>query len=247
MQRLIFPQNLHQFAAIRDEGLRRPVRGVLLTFHGFGYQEMNPPISEFDRECAEQGLLVVFPYCGPWSWMNFTTVNMIDQIVRTVYEVYKIDPSAPLISSGGSMGGLASLIYTRYAGKLNSDAIVPVACLADSPVCDLICLYKTRDEAPRALFSAFGNYPMPFEEALKTASPIHQVDNLPNVPYLIVHGTADTLVPKIQHSDQLVPLLKKEHQVGYIEVEGMEHCAMPVEAWNQYRQFIFRHSGIEIE
>ena len=216
MERLIFPHNLFRFAAVRDEGLRHPVRGVLLSFHGLGYQEMNPPASDFDRECASLGLLPVFPYYGTWSWMNSTAVNMVDQIVRTVYEAYEIDPSAPLISSGGSMGGLASLIYTRYAGKINSDAIVPAACLADSPVCDLVYHYTERDDLPRTLFSAFGHYPIPFEEALKTASPLHQVDSMPDVPYLIVHGTADMAVNKERHSDRLVPLLKKEHQVEYI-------------------------------
>lgn len=244
MERIVTRENLHQFAAVYDEALSGPVRGVLLNFHGLGFREMNPPPSDFERECASRGLLPVLPYYGAWSWMNDTAVALTDQIVAAVYEAYRVDPAAPLIASGGSMGGLASLIYTRYGGQSGLPIPAPAACVANCPVCDLPYHYTERDDLPRTLFSAFGHYPMPLEEAMRTASPLHQADRMPHVPYWIVHGTADSAVNKERHSDRLVPLLRQGRQVEYIEVEGMEHCAMPPEVFEQYRQFIFQQAGV---
>ena len=230
--------NVKLFAAVRDEELKGPVKAVLLTLHGLNYIDMNPPASDFDRECAGLGILPVFPYHGAWGWMNDTSVKLIDQVVDAVYDKYEVDPSAPLIISGGSMGGLGSLMYARYAKR------TPVACAADSPVCDLPYHYTEREDLPRTLFSAFEHYHMDLTEAMKTASPLHQVANMPDIPYFIVHGTADIAVNKQAHSDRFVEQLKKNHQVEYLEVEGMEHCSMPGDIFQKYREFIFQHAGL---
>lgn len=244
MEKIVTTSNLRQFAAVREEGLRLPVRAVLLTFHGLGWRDMDPPVSGLDRECSERGILPVFPYYGCWSWMNDTAVRLTGQIVGAVYEKYQLDSSVPLIASGGSMGGLASLIYTRWAGEMTNGVPIPSACAADSPVCDLPYHYTEREDLPRTLVSAFGHYSIPLAEAMKTASPYHQADQMPDIPYFIVHGTADTAVSKTHHSDRLVPRLKERHRVEYLQVEGMEHCAMPPDAYARYRDFIWTHSGL---
>lgn len=244
MEQIVTPRNLHQFAALREDGLRLPIRAVLLTFHGLGWRDMDSPASDFDLECAGEGILPVFPYYGCWSWMNETAVRLTGQIVSAVYQKYRLDPTLPLIASGGSMGGLASLIYTRWAREMVEGVPAPSACAANSPVCDLPYHYTERDDLPRTLVSAFGHYPMPLQEAMKTASPLHQADHMPDIPYFIVHGTVDSAVSKAHHSDQLIPRMRRHCRVTYIEVEGMEHCAMPPDVFARYRQFIFSNSGL---
>ncbi len=244
MEQIVTARNLRQFAALREDGLRLPIRAVLLTFHGLGWRDMDPPASDFDLECAREGILPVFPYYGCWSWMNETAVRLTGQIVAAVYQKYRLDPNLPLIASGGSMGGLASLIYTRWAREMVEGVPAPSACAADSPVCDLPYHYTEREDLPRTLVSAFGHYPMPLQEAMETASPLHQAGRMPDIPYFIVHGTADSAVSKAHHSDQLVPRLRRHCRVTYLEVEGMEHCAMPPDAFAQYRQFIFSVGGL---
>lgn len=75
-------------------------------------------------------------------------------------------------------------------------------------------------------------------EAVKTASPLHQAETMPDIPYLIVHGDADTAVNKQQHSDRFVERLKKTHDVTYVEVPGMRHCDLQGDAAEQYYGFI---------
>ena len=230
--------NLTQFASIQDEGLEQPVKAVLLHFHGLGYVDMAFPMSDFERELARCGILTVYPYYGAWSWMNDVAVRLVDRLVQLIYEKYQVDQRAPLLSSGGSMGGLSALVYTRYAQHC------PAACLANCPVCDLPYHYTERDDLPRTLYNAFGHYNGTLDQAMRSASPLHLAEQMPDIPYLILHTDADQMVNKQMHSDRFVEKLRKGHQVTYVEMTGTSHCAMTPEAFAQYREFIMQHADV---
>lgn len=225
-----------QYAYNNGEICVQPIKGVVLEFHGLGYGDLIHGHDERHRMFAERGVLYVFPYYGPWSWMNRTAVDTVDAVVDALFDRYSLDAGTPIIASGGSMGGLSSLIYTLYAKR------TPTACAANCPVCDLLFHRTERDDLPRTVYHAFGGYPMPFEEAVKTASPLHQAANMPFIPYFIAHCEEDRAVDKQRHSDALVDALRASgHDVEYVSVPGRGHCDMDIETWKRYDEFIFGH------
>lgn len=227
-------EELDKFAYHNAETCARPFRAVVLEFHGLGFSGLVQEPPALAGECAKRGALYLFPYYGPWSWMNDTAVRYTDEVIKAAKEYYRLPPDIPMISTGGSMGGLSALIYTRYA------AVTPVACAANCPVCDLPYHFTERPDLPRTMFCAFGHYDCDFTQALETASPLHQVERMPDIPYYIVHGDADQSVGKRMHSDRFVGKMRRAHRVTYDEVPGMKHCALKDEALMRYYDFIFR-------
>ncbi|MDR3707323.1 MAG: prolyl oligopeptidase family serine peptidase [Capsulimonadaceae bacterium] len=171
-----------------------------------------------DQNWIDAGAVCVMPYYGPWSWMNNETVDFVDELVECVRREYGLISANPLIATGGSMGGYAALEYA-IASKLSV-----TACFANCPVCDLAALYTERPDVPRTLHHAFGSY-CDISAALKAHSPLQQVDQLPNIPYLIVHGAEDSSVTKATHSDRLAAAMRNRGlALEYVQVAGMGHC-----------------------
>ena len=219
---------------IGEEFLRPPVRGVVLSFHGLGQTGAKSGPTTEEIAWAQAGGLVVFPYYGPWSWMNRAARAFVDDLVDAIYRHYKIPDSAPLISTGGSMGGCSSLLYTRYARR-------PVAaCLAACPVCDVKYHFSERPDLPRTFRHAFRGYQEPWDEILAEHSPLAQAARMPDIPYMIVHGDKDKAVNKARHSDKLVAALRKRKlNVRYVEVPGMGHgSAVPIDAILAQQDFV---------
>jgi dipeptidyl aminopeptidase/acylaminoacyl peptidase len=55
-------------------------------------------------------------------------------------------------------------------------------------------------------------------------SPLHQVDAMPDIPYLIVHGEKDQAVKKSAHSDPMVALMRKRGlSVEYLDRPNLGH------------------------
>jgi dipeptidyl aminopeptidase/acylaminoacyl peptidase len=75
------------------------------------------------------------------------------------------------------------------------------------------------------MYHAFGAYGDDMHALLVEHSPLHQVDHLPDIDYLIVHGDADPAVNKAAHSDRLVHAMRARGlRVDYQEIPGMGHC-----------------------
>ncbi|MDR3644847.1 MAG: prolyl oligopeptidase family serine peptidase [Clostridia bacterium] len=209
------------YAWIGDRFLKPPVRQVVLSFHGLGYSGMKDAPDTTDMELSASGALCVFPYYGPWSWMNDEAAVLVDTVLDAVFARFPLDPATPVISTGGSMGGLSALMYCC----LSRHTIA--ACYANCPVCDLPFHATERPDLPRTMYAAFAHCACGVDEAMKLHSPLHQVERLPDIRYLIVHGDRDTSVNKAAHSDKLVALMRRQRlSVEYIEVPGMEHCSI---------------------
>ncbi|MCY3018562.1 MAG: prolyl oligopeptidase family serine peptidase [Planctomycetota bacterium] len=217
---------------------KNPVRGVILAFHGLGAPAVREgPANAQELAYIAAGGLVVFPYYGPWSWMNRQARAFVDELVGTIYAEYTLADSVPLISTGGSMGGCSALLYTRYARK-------PVAaCSASCPVCDVPYHVTERVDLPRTFRNAFYGYEEPFETVLQEHSPLAQASHMPDVPYLVVHGDADTAVNKEKHSDRFVAAMKAhKRRVEYVEVPGMGHGGpLPLAVIQKEIEFVVSH------
>ena len=171
-----------------------------------------------ELEWGQNGALVVVPYQDPWGWMNPRVVSFIDDLVDGIRALHSLEAAIPLISTGGSMGGHAALLYTiRSRHRIN-------ACLANCPVCDLPFHYTERADLPRTMHHAFGSY-ADISAALREHSPLHQAARLPDIDYLLLHGALDQAVQKKAHSDALVAAMRARGlRVDYLELPRMQHC-----------------------
>ena len=235
MKSVITKDNVRFFAYVNDGFLKGPARGLVIDFKGLGGMAMYGEDTEDGRgrRYGERGILFVIPYVDPWAWMNPFAVRETDEILDAVYA--RTDGPVPVVASGGSMGGLSCLVYTRYAAR------TPVACVANCPVCDLPYHYTERPDLPRTLYSAFGDADdETLEEAMRKASPYHLALNrdMPKIPYTIFHCTEDRAVNKAMHSDRFVEELAKFAPVTYIPVPGRDHCDLGEEMWVKYEETI---------
>lgn len=232
MKKIVTLENLRDYAYCNHKICSGPVSGIVLNFFGLGGCEMFDGETETGRDYAEKGILFLVPYQNPWAWMNRQTVDFTDELVDVLMEAYHLPEDIPIVSTGGSMGGLSALVYTVYAKR------TPVACVANCPVCDLPYHYSERPDLPRTLYSAFGTYDGTMEEALRSASPLHLADRMPAVSYTIFHCDEDRAVNRQKHSDRFVEKMRAAHRVEYFTVPGRGHCDLTEEMHALYKSRI---------
>lgn len=224
-------------AWIGDEYVRGPVRALILRFHGLGVPGLKSTPSYEELAWADAGGLCVFPYMGPWYWMNRQSRAFTDDLVETLYRHYGLGDDVPLILTGSSLGGYATLIYARYSQRR------PAACLALYPVTDVKYSFSERPDVARTVYCAFEGYPDDMETLFREHSPIHQLEHMPRVPYFLIHGDTDVAVSKKAHSDPFVKAMRERgHAVEYAEVEGMGHHDVPTcDLHRRQIEFVKRH------
>jgi len=224
LKKVISYDTLRLFAYSNDKLCNHPIKGIVLDFFGLGGQHMFDEDTPLGTELAKENIILLIPYNNPWAWMNTQAVQYTDEIVTIILEQYCLDEHIPIVSTGGSMGGLSALVYTRYAVH------TPVACVAVCPVCDLPYHYTERPDLPRTLYSAFCNSTADsIEEALKSASPLHLVNEMPDVEYVIFHCESDLAVNIKRHSERFVTEMQKEHKIKYYTIPGRGHCDLDEE------------------
>jgi hypothetical protein len=70
----------------------------------------DPDLTEL--EWGNAGGLTVIAYQDPWGWMNPRVQAFSDDVVDAVRARFDLGLDVPVISTGGSMGGHASLLYS---------------------------------------------------------------------------------------------------------------------------------------
>lgn len=235
MQNVINFDNLRSFAYCNSHLCTTPIRGIVLSFFGLNGASMFDEDSPEACRYAEKGILYVVPYQNPWAWMNKQTVAYTDELIDVLFEKYQLPKNLPIISTGQSMGGLSALVYSVYAKR------TPAACVANCPVCDLPYHYTERPDLPRTLYSAFGSYSGTLEEALRSASPLHLVDQMPqDMHYYVFHCEEDMAVNKQKHSDRFVEHMRSNHVIDYFAVPNRGHCDLTEEMRAKYNDCILR-------
>lgn len=235
MKKIISIHNLSCFAYCNHRICRTPIKGIVISFFGLGGAEMWSEDPAEACEYAEKGILYLVPYQNPWAWMNRQTVDYTDELIDVLFQEYHLPTDLPIVSTGGSMGGLSALVYTAYAKR------TPIACVANCPVCDLPYHFTERPDLPRTLYSAFGTYSGTMEEALRSASPFHLVEKMPTKSaYYIFHCEADQSVNQQLHSDRFVKEMQKNHTISYYTVPGRGHCDLTEEMWQMYHHCILK-------
>lgn len=229
MEKIITNENLHYFAYTNEKIIKGSIKGIVIDFFGLGGMAMYHQDTETGKFFAENNVLFINPYTNPWGWMNKDEVRLSDEIIDTLMAKYSLNDKTPLVAIGGSMGGLACIVYTKYAKH------TPVGCVANCPVCDLPFHFTERVDLPRTIYSAFYNYEGTLEEALKTASPLHIAKDLPKkTEYAIFHCEKDSAVNIDAHSEKFVKELSKYRQVEYYKVPNRDHCDLDEENHKKY-------------
>lgn len=220
---------------------KRPIRGVLVNFHGFGLTSVRFGPSNIDwteLELAERGVLNLLPYLGPWIWMNRQSRAFMDEYLDRVYREFAVPAETPLVISGGSMGGLAAVIYTRYTRRRIAACAPLMGCY------DLLEHYARSADVRASIHCTFRGYPESLEECLREHSPLHQVEHLPDIPYFMMHGALDDVVPPARHSEKMVAAMRARGlNVEYILAPDVPHNVTPPYA-RRRTAFILRVLGL---
>ena len=233
MEKIINYENLRNFAYCNDHLIKGEVKGIVLEFCGFNTVTFHSSDNASGREYASKGIIYVIPYYNPWCFMNRATVKYTDEIVEVLVNKYNLGKNAKIVSTGFSMGALGALVYSVYA------KITPCACIANSPVCDLVYHYENRPGVARALYGSFYEYDCDWYSALRSSSPLHLIDKMPNIPYTIFHCESDTTLNIDVHSTRLVNAMQGLN-VNYIKVPFREHCDLSGEAKVEYDNAVLK-------
>ena len=179
MKKIITYETIRSFAYVNDKVCKKPIKGIVIYFCGLNNKDIYDDDTNEGVYYGEEGVLYVHPYNNPWSWMNAQAIAYTDEIVDVLFEKYGLPEDTPVVSMGQSMGGLASLVYTKYAKR------TPVACIPNCPVCDLVYHFTERPDLPRTIYSAFWNEEGELNDILKRYSPFHLAPEMPKVKCLI--------------------------------------------------------------
>ena len=221
MNKIITYETIRSVAYVNDNVCKKPIRGVVVNFCGLNNKDMFDEDTNEGVYYGEEGVLYVHPYNNPWSWMNAQAVAYTDEIIDVIFEKYALPESTPVISMGNSMGGLASLVYTRYAKR------TPIACISNCPVCDLVYHFTERPDLPRTIYSAFWNEEGELNDILKKYSPVHLAPEMPDAKYYIFHCDKDKSVNLASHSQKFVAAMNECGKGVELEIiPDRGHCKL---------------------
>ncbi|MBQ9358915.1 MAG: prolyl oligopeptidase family serine peptidase [Abditibacteriota bacterium] len=231
-QQVITYDNMSRYCYTNSHLVSKP-RGVLLSFHGRGDPGFLSD-TPFAEELAAKGIVMVFPYYDPWAWFCESARNLTDALLDALYARFGLEDDTPRFCEGGSMGGLTALLYP-VTGRRK-----PLAAAANCPACDAVYHYSAREDLPRYFVCAYGGgEETDLGKALAAHSPLHHIDEMPSIPFYLVHGLADPMIAPGPNSERFCALVNQKGGTAYyVPVEGMGHCNMPPNVQKNYYDFI---------
>lgn len=241
MKNTINKDNVEEFCYSNAHLIKDEIKGICISFRGLGAAAMISddtevaalvPTVERARRLAAAGVLFFVPYLNPWNWMNAEAQATTDAVIDALIEKYSLPDNVPIVSSGGSMGGMCALTYMVYARR------TPVACVVNCPVCDVVYHYTERPDLPRTFYSAYCNSGVSIDEALRAHSPLHLIDRLPQARYFLFHCEEDRAVNIDAHTKRLLRAIGDRLNVTFHSVAGRGHCALTEEMNKKYEDYI---------
>jgi len=223
---MISKETLNYFAATNASLIRGDIKALVMEFPGLdggsclgGQTRVGALESGYAIRLARKGILLAYPFIGPWSWMNDVAVRTTDMVIDALKEAYALSEDITMVNTGGSMGGAGALMYTA-CGKHRA-----AACAVSGPVCDLMSVMEDFPDGVCTVYRAVAHYDMPFVDAVKSISPLYRVEAMPRIPYFVAHTDADSIVRIEKNSEPFVEKMRSAgHDVEYIVVPGQAHC-----------------------
>ncbi len=212
----ITKDNLENYAFVNLDTLTYPVRAVCVCFHGFTDDTVFEKSPRQAKELGEKGIAWVFPYFSVWAWYSDNSRKFNEQVLDAVYDKLALSDDIPLISSGGSMGGMTAFMYC-IDGKRK-----PSACAMNCPVTDTRAHFENNFYIRRAIMDAHIDKEEAMPEFLKGISPIYRIADFPDIPVFALFGGRDTCITEKEYAPFIEKM--KVKNIKAVISENMEHC-----------------------
>ncbi len=235
-------KNLSQFVNTNEGLLRESTpAGIVLEFPGLGggsclggnyvNEKYETP---YAKQLADENILLVYCCPGPWSWMNRGAVRYTELVCDALFEKFGLSETTPIAATGGSMGGLGALMWS-----VNTRHRV-TACAAACPCCDALEGFFARPEFGRTFLDAILAYDEPIEDALRSISPLCQIDRMKDIPYYLTADGEDECFP-IEGIDAFVASTRARGlSVDYRRMPGLRHGEFTAEAREDLTKFVIQ-------
>jgi pimeloyl-ACP methyl ester carboxylesterase len=159
----------------------------------------------------ERNVRYVCPEYRGNSWMGPAAEADIVELIRLMRERYR---PIQVILTGGSMGGTSALIFASRHPELLDGA------LALCPATDTSEMFPHFADH---FLQSYGGPPDKIPDVYRERSSRYHADMLVKLPLVIVHGSADALIP-IHHARLLVEQLQARNaRLQYIELKDGGH------------------------
>ena len=235
-------ENINFFTRNNLSYIEGEIKGIVMEFPGLGgssclggHVNMGEYNSGYAQLLGKQGIAIVYMYCGPWSWGNKGVVRMADLCIDAIKAQYNLADDIPVVSTGGSMGGLGALMFT------NGSRHNIVACMAACPCYDIIGEYNSfaaNPSFPRTYLSAIYNYDMSLTDGLKAITPCENISTMPKVPYYIVCNVDDECFDDEGMQKFAKDMENAGHDVTIKVLPNTKHGQFTDEERESYRSFI---------
>lgn len=206
---------------------------LLVLVPGGGWARSDPAgMTALGTDLASRGLAAVTITYGTADAGAYYPENLHDVTCGIAYAAQQV-PDVPVVVVGHSAGAhLAALAGLDPSHP--DDAGCPYPARAADAVVGLAGPYNTQASVPRALLG-----PHPAPGAVADSDPAHLVRERPDLPFLLVHGDADSVVPPWSSTDFRIRLERGGHLVTVRRLHGVshggviapEHVGEVIDAW----------------
>lgn len=192
-------------------------RAVLVLVPGGGWHQSDPAgFTLLGQDLAERGLAAVTITYGTADAGAYFPESLHDVACGVAYAAQQV-PDVPVVVVGHSAGGhLAALV--GLVPDHPDDPGCPYPPRAADAVIGLAAPYNTQALLPRDLVG-----PDPAPGVWADSDPAHFVRERPDVPFLLVHGEADTVVVPWSSTDFRIRLERGGHLVTVRRLGGVGH------------------------
>lgn len=244
---LVGPDNIDCYARTNASMLSARPRAVVLEFPGLGggsclggSMDIGPYEGEYAARMAENDVLLVYLFSGPWSWMQKGSIRITDLVVDAIFKKYALDELTPVLVSGGSMGGQGAIMYAARSRHKEKIRAIAAAC----PCFDLTDCIFSDPIFPRAFVLGAADQQCSLMEALENLSPLHRIDELATVPYFIACDGADQFFDATRMKEFADMLSARGASVIFRHMDGLTHGAFTPEVRNEFTSFLIEHSRV---
>ncbi len=179
------------------------------------------------RALQRRSAIYVCPEYRGGSWMGPAAEEDLLQIIALCQ---KDSEPGKVLLIGGSMGGTSALIFAARHPRLVDGVIA---------LCPATEVAEMFDSFPEQFLQSYGGGPAERPTCYRERSARLHVAELATLPLVLVHGTADAVIP-VEHSRKLIEALRERNApVLYLEMEGGDHDAPPnLVCWGDCLDFV---------
>lgn len=172
--------------------------------------------SEFRKLCAQRGYIVVNPEYGANDWYGPHGQAVSEEVLAHLSEVLPVDMSR-LFVMGESMGGGAAMTLASHHPKT-----FRAACDIFGVV-DMLANMKRNLGYVDGIVASYGGTPEEVPEIYQDRVVRNHAEALKDLPLMVIHGTADTIIP-LEWSEELVKAIRKAggHPI-FLKVPNIGH------------------------